>query len=630
MRVSLSFLCVLALVACGDDDRPPVRDGGGGGDAGSRDSSVPRDVPFSCTPGQFDCAGNVYFQCGDDGMTRTNETVCDDACDPELRCVLCRPGTRRCTGNVSEICASNGLAWITGRNCDEWGSTCAPSGFCGDACGEAESSASNIGCEYWPTPLANIGELDRALFDYRVVVSNPNSAAANVEVTRAGASVTTVAVPANGVSEIPLPWIDAQSFGFGTNAWSSLTTADGAYRLTSDLPVTVSQFNPFEYNVSGTFSFTNDATLLLPAHVLTGDYIATSYVPLSRATGMRGGPIGGSSNQLKTPGYVAVVGITPEPTNVEMFLTANVAADSAGRWPAATRGTSISFTLQRGEVAHVAAAVPPDCAPGRPGYNSVVDANPIGESFFDTCQENEFDLTGTRITASQPVEVFGGHVCAYVPFQSQACDHLETQLAPIQTWGTEFVSTPMIDSPMPRQNLVRVVAAFTPTNVVVDPPQGGFSAAALSQGQWVEFLADGPFRVSSDSAIQVSQLLLGQNYTMPEANRGDPAMTILVPREQWRSDYSFAAPTSYNAGTNGQSFLLITRPPGLDIQLDGASVAPSWQSVGGLEVGIVPIEGGIHTLRSTDTFGVIQYGLGTFTSYAYPAGLNLEQIVVLI
>ena len=107
-------------------------------------------------------------------------------------------------------------------------------------------------------------------------------------------------------------------------------------------------------------------------------------------------------------------------------------------------------------------------------------------------------------------------------------------------------------------------------------------------------------------------------------------MTILVPSEQWRSDYDFAAPSSYNAGTNGQSFLLLTRLPGVDIQLDGASVSATWQMVGGREVGIATVEGGIHSLTSAESFGVVIYGLGTYTSYAYPAGLNLEQIVSLI
>jgi len=68
------------------------------------------------------------------------------------------------------------------------------------------------------------------------------------------------------------------------------------------------------------------------------------------------------------------------------------------------------------------------------------------------------------------------------------------------------------------------------------------------------------------------------------------------------------------------------RPPGLDLTLDGASVTTTWESVAGREVGIVPVGGGTHTISGAEPFGLIAYGLGTFTSYAYPAGLNLEQI----
>ncbi|NOY90784.1 MAG: hypothetical protein GXP55_06190 [Deltaproteobacteria bacterium] len=629
---ALLWLFPLLLACSANGGRSPVRPGT---DAGTRadtstlaDGARP-DVPFSCTPGEGGCLGNTYFVCGDDGVTRTSETLCDDACDPGLRCVLCRPDSRRCEGNVSMRCAPNGLAWVTGRDCDEWSSSCGGDGYCADACGAAEASNSNVGCEYWPTPLANTAELDRSVFDYRVIISNPNDADAQIEVTRGGSSVTTATVPARGLAEVALPWIDGQSFAIPNNSWSGVVKADGAYRLRSDLPVTVAQLNPFEYSNGASFSYTNDATLLLPSHVLTGDYVGTTYAPLSRTKGRRGG-FGASSTSLKTADYIAVVGVTREPTIVEMQLAGAVAADASGRWPATSRGGSIMFTLQQGEVAHVASGAPPDCAPGRPGYNSVTDSTPFGTDFFDTCQETEYDLTGTRIHASQPVEVFGGHVCAYVPYSAQACDHLETQLAPLQTWGTDYVSTPMVDASSPRPNLVRVVAAFNDTVVGVDPPQGGVSSVTLGARQWVEFMATGPFHVAGSRAIQVSQLMLGQNLTDPAAARGDPAMTILVPQEQWRADYTFAAPTSYNPGTNGQSYLMITRPVGLDVRLDGTPITSAFSNVAGREVGIVPIDGGTHRLEAADKFGVIVYGLGSFTSYAYPAGLNLEQIVVLI
>ena len=630
LRFSLALLTLSSLLfGCGAERRFSSGDSGGVMDGGGTDGGGTVDASFGCNPGEMGCFGNTYYRCGDDARTRLDETICDDACDPVLACVFCAPGSRRCEGSASMVCTADGLAWVTARDCSEWGSSCGANGFCADACGDAEASQSNIGCEYWPTPLANTAELNPTAFDFRVIVANPNVTPVNIEITRGSASVASVVVDPNGLAEIPLAWIPEQSFGIPANAWTGIVTSDGAYRLRSDQPVTVAQLNPFEYSSGADYSYTNDATLLFPTHVLTGDYVASSYVPFSRTTGTRGG-LFPDSNAVKMPGYMAVVGLTPEPTRVEVFLAGNVAGDAGGRWPAGSRGTSITFTLARGEVAHIPSAIPPDCAAGRPGYNSVVDSDPFfGDSFFDTCRETDFDVTGSRITASQPVAVFGGHVCAYVPYQAQACDHLEAQLAPLQTWGRDYVTTPMIDTGSPRPNLIRVVAAFDATSVTLDPPQAGVGTVTLAAGEWVEALSESPVHITGSRAIQVSQYLLGQNYTEPAAARGDPAMTVLVPREQWRLDYVFATPSSYNASTNGQSYVLITRPAGLEIRLDGSPISASWSPVGALEVGIVPLEGGTHRLEGADSFGVIVYGMGTYTSYAYPAGLDFEPIVLI-
>ncbi len=615
------------VVACSDRGGRPTR--GTPRDGGLVDGSRPPtpDGGFVCSPAQAACYGNTHYVCGTDGHSRTAEVACDSACDPTLGCVVCRPGTRSCEGSVSRACAPDGSAWVFGRDCADWGSACGGDGFCDDACGRAEAAKSNTGCEYWPTPLANTAELNSALFDFRVVVVNPGTDPAVVHVTRGGAAVDERTIAPGDLAEISLPWIAEQSFNIPTNTWSSFAVANGAYRLTSSAPVAVTQFNPFEYESGGTYSYTNDATLLLPQHVLTGDYVGASYVPLSRTTGSTGGfP---SSDSLKYPGYLAVVGVTPTPTTVSIVLSANVAADAGGRWAATPRGGTISFSLSRGEVAHVVAGMPPNCDSSRPNFHHTEDCTFGICDFFDTCEEVGFDLTGSRIHADQPVTVFGGHVCAYVPYFSEACDHLETQLAPIQTWGRNFASTPMVDPGTSSANLVRVIAAFDGTTFNVNPPQGGISTATLAAGDWVQFIATGPFEVTSDQAIQVAQFLLGQNYSSPAAARGDPGMTVLVPREQYRTDYTFITPSSYNAGTSGQSYVLVSRPPGVEVVLDGAPVSTTWSVAGGRELGIVPVNGGTHTMRGAEPFGIIVYGLGQYTSYAYPGGLNLEQITVI-
>jgi hypothetical protein len=124
----------------------------------------------------------------------------------------------------------------------------------------------------------------------------------------------------------------------------------------------------------------------------------------------------------------------------------------------------------------------------------------------------------------------------------------------------------------------------------------------------------------------VTQFLVGQEASTPRARRGDPSMVILPPREQYRRDYTFVAPTSYNPGTNGQNYLLVVRSPGQSITLDGAAINPTWTSGGDREVGVLPIPGGVHRMQSVESFGAIVFGMGTFTSYAFPAGLDLEDI----
>ena len=619
----------VALAGCSAGADPIDVGNGKGGSAGSGGSQPFDGGPggtggsLQCNPGTWACAGNAHYECGPDGA-HLQETNCPDACDPALGCVLCVPGGRRCVGDVSMICSADGTAMVAGRDCSEWGSTCGGNGFCADACGQAEATDSYVGCEYYPTPLANTSELDPNTFDYRVVVGNPNASPAKVTITQGGTTVYDQDVAAGGLAEIPLPWINGQSFGLPLNNWNSMITANGAYRLRSSQPVTVTQFNPFEYSSNGVFSYTNDATLLLPTHVLTGDYVNLTYVPFSRATGTTGA-FPTPPDASKYPDYMAIVGISPEPTHVTVWVAGYTAAEKSGRFGGAPPYTPIEFDLQRGEVAHVVAAPPPDCAPGRPGHHREEECQFNICNYLDTCFEFEHDLTGSRITANRPVEVFGGHVCAYVPYTSQACDHLEVQLAPIQTWGKQFVSRPMTDGGGPGDNLVRVVAAFDGTEITVSPPQGGVDKLTLDANRWVEFMASSPFSVSGTEAIMVGQFLLGQYYP-PEAARGDPAMTVLVPAEQYRKDYTFVTPSSYNPGTNGQSYVLIIRPPGAALTLDGNALNPTWESVGGKEIGIVPVEGGTHTIVGTEAFGLIAYGMGSFTSYAYPAGLNLNKI----
>ncbi|MCA9615449.1 MAG: IgGFc-binding protein, partial [Myxococcales bacterium] len=173
-------------------------------------------------------------------------------------------------------------------------------------------------------------------------------------------------------------------------------------------------------------------------------------------------------------------------------------------------------------------------------------------------------------------------------------------------------------------NLLRIVAAFDDTNVAI-----GGTNVSLAAGQVHDVRVDAPFSLVASRPVLAAQFLLGAGELEPRSEQGDPSLVALVPEEQHRPDYVFVTPTSY-AGATGQSYVVITRPTGASVQLDGARLEEGWASVDeGHEVLRVEVDGGTHRIAAEENVGVLVFGLGLDTSYAYPAGLELERIVLL-
>lgn len=576
--------------------------GGGSVDAGEDGGPMP-DAGPRCSPGRTACDGYTFYRCGDDGRTREDEMVCEGGCHPDEGCGECEPGSRRCEDGVSRVCTSD-HRWATVRDCGEWGSSCGAAGVCADECGAAEEQRLNVGCVFYSVPLANYQQLDFDTFDFRIAVANPSDRAANVVVRRGAQRVGSLTVAPGRMELLSLPWIDGQSNGFAFGHFDGLRAENGLYRVTSDRPITVFQFNPFEYQASGgERAYTNDASVLYPAHALTGDYVVSSFAPLGS----------------EAPGYVAIGGIDREATHVRVTTPIALAADRDGSWSRVDAGGTLELTIEPGELVYLVPELPAPCDP----------AQPEGPRCAGPAQ----DPTGVRIHADHPVLAFGGHACANVPLTAGTCDHLEEQLAPVETLGSRFTSAPLIEPGSGYRNLVRVVAAFDGTTVTSDPPLAWQTASgpldgALAAGQWAEAFVTEPFAIETSEPAVVAQYMLGAGDPPVRARAGDPSLTLLVPEEQYHHTYTFATPSSYRATLGGQSYVLLVREPGSPVTLDGTQVPGPWTRVGDREVRVVEVEGGIHRLDGDRDVGAMVYGLGKDTSYAYPAGLDLERIVV--
>lgn len=523
------------------------------------------------------------------------------SCITGVGCAVCSPNTTRCKDgdlNTTQQCAADGSGWVDGQTCDAANGEYCRGGSCVTRCGDLGSSY--LGCDYWPTVTSN--PVDNR-FSFAVAVANPNTYDVNVRIE--GGALTTPReriIAAGQVQQIELPWVTRLSNNSGTAAPTSARVAGGAFRLRSNGPVAVYQFNPLQFqrvagvNTIDNFSFTNDASLLLPQNVLAQQYIvvATSNGPSTWDTPFFSGS------------FVSIVGAQNEGTNsVSVRLTAPV-IDPANPTRQLAAGEH-TFDLDRGEVLQL------------------VMGNVAG------------DLTGTIINASGPVAVFSGNSCTSIPHTTPACDHVEEQLFPTTTWGKTYAVTPFRDRPTNVAHVVRIVAQRDGVMLTFD----GIATPAscnrmLNQGQFCEFETMTPFQVTGTQPIMVAQFMRGlgsapqcQCTSLSCPRRpdcvADPAMVLEVPTDQYRNSYNFLIPDSYE-----QNYINVTAPRGAMVMLDGNMLMGTPANVGSnLVVYYVNVRAGQHelkTMTAVERVGLKVYGVASFTSYAFPGGLDLAPI----
>jgi hypothetical protein len=512
---------------------------------------------------------------------------CPDGCDSQLGCVVCSPGTGTCNGTVSHTCNTDGMGY-TDVTCDPvQGETCDPTmGVCTGACAAQTLGQSYIGCEYYPTVTGNIVGDE---FDFAVALANAGSTPANITIDGAGLATPIVTtVQPNTLLVQKLPWQQALKLCNDTPtpigacsaqlASGALVTA-GAYHLRSDSPITVYQFNSLEYSLDDDtdFSYSNDASLLLPTNVWRTNYFTAAWQNIADAN----------------PTEMAV---TAWQDHTSVTINAKASTVAGGGAPAFTAGTPQTIMLDAGDVLEL---------------TSVAG-----------------DFTGTQVQSDRPVQVIGGHYCADIPSSVGYCDHLEESMFGVDTLGERYViNAPAVTTiASGKVEVVRIIATTANTSLTYDPPQPGAAATIANAGDFVEIEGNAAsFLVTASQKVLVAQYMEGQEAG---GGTGDPAMSLAVPVEQFRTDYTFQAPISYES-----NYVDVTAPAGATVMLDGAPVKLSPIGTTGYALARVypltagPAGDGNHTITGTMPFGITVYGYGQYTSYWYPGGLNLTNIV---
>ena len=575
-------LLLFLIAACGVKVREEA--GLGDDDAGL----VRNESERECIENEPSCSENTLQTC----INGSKEVVreCDDACDPDLGCVLCVPGSNRCdaSAGTTDVCQADGMSWRQSE-CDPLqGMTCdANLNQCVGACTPASLGKSYIGCDYYPTQSGN----DVAnIFAFAIAVSNTSNSTANLTVEGGDLAEPILrTVNPNDVAIIELPWVAELKMCFEepqSNACLEIEEkatlkSGGAYRVRSTQPVTVYQFSPLDYELDGHNSFTNDASLLLPATTWTGNYIT-------------GGWNGLVTERVNYPGTL-VVTASSDNTRVTITSRADTIADNGA--PAFVSGVPQTVTLNQGDVLQIAA-------------------------FGD----ESADLTGSLVAADKPVQVISGHYCANVPTDVRFCDHLEESILPVEVLGASYAilppSTPTI--PQGKEQVVRFVAAEPNTTLSFEPPQDS-ETVLENVGDFIEISRRADvYVVNADKKLLVLQYMEGQEAG---GDTGDPALGQAIPVDQYRDNYLFHAPTNYDF-----NYVDIIGRVGSNIQIDGVDI-PSLTPIAASGLGYARVQlnndgSGNHQATGDMPFGINVYGYGQFTSYLYPGGLNLKSIVV--
>ncbi len=589
MRPWLSLASVLTLAACSaETDRTTrfTRDGGTSSDGGS---------VGPCEDGRIYCNGNERYLC--EGGRATDRQACtgaDGTCVPGVGCRVCVPNAARCnpaSAQQIQTCSADGSRWIDGATCNAADGESCNAGTCYDRCTASNTERSYLGCDYWPTITANTGLDPR--FTFAVVLSNPQTYAVRASITGGAlASPRQVDLPPGAIETVTLPWVQEliQTNPLnpgcrllpgercsGAAPASSVLRRGGAYHVHSNGPIAAYQFNPLNFSrAGGYYSFSNDASLLLPQAVLRQRYIVSTW-PNQVS-------LGGTSG-----GFVAITAVTGETTEVTIHATSNLAAGDGVT--AVSAGGERTFSLRTGDV-------------------------------LELVGTGAGDLTGSTIESTQPVAVFVGHNCTTIPGGRPACDHLEEQLFPNETWGRDYVVSALRDRGPGVPTVVRILSQADGNQIAFDPPSA-HAPATLGAGELLEFQTNVNFRVTGSQALLVSQFMFGQGDQNSGLMVGDPAMVFEVPVQQYRTGYDFFVPETYP-----NNFLNIVAPDGTELEMDGMPLRGSMSPVGSMNIFTLPVTGGPHRLRSTNSqpIGLKVYGVAPYTSYAYPGGLDLQLI----
>jgi hypothetical protein len=497
-----------------------------------------------------------------------------------------------------QVCANN--AWQNQTSCNTAAGEMCSDAVCKGPCDLVPLG--NVGCSFYPVNLWStstsgdfgiVATNTSSTLTSQVTLEDPNGNPIQDATDEQGNPITMpLPIPPGGVGIFHLAHAEYKL--------SQTELAQKGLHLSSTAPVAIYQFHPIDAaNV-----FSGSATLLLPEQVLAKNYFVMSYTY--------------NADLMTTPpqgqGLLAVVGLSD---NTQVEVTVPVATMSGPGVSALTPHGTLKQTLNRLQVLEIAQA------------NSLED------------------ISGATVTSSAPVAVYGGAGAVSVPVSAIGGNHFGVQMFPLETWGKTYLASMLKQRNNSDRDYYRVVASVDNTHLTLTGSGLPMTVPTLNSGQFFEFSAQSDFQIEGDQPIMAFQYMpawgslsgtydptqfpYGVSSSCPFADSsddvqclGDANITPLVPVEQYRDDYIFYIPTTYE-----YQFVNVNAPIGTALTVDGTPVTEMLTPIANSGYGtlIVPkLVPGNHRITGDQPFGIIAYGYAYATSYSYAGGLNLAVI----
>jgi hypothetical protein len=512
----------------------------------------------------------------------------------------CRPGIAFCRAGEVATCGPDGR--VESMTPCEGGTVCA-GGRCLSPCDAMALGSTYEGCTFRMTapPAMMSGHGGPRIPELGVGLHNAGDVAAMVSISGGslGAAENVILAPASSMF-VTVPLIagvfDRAVYGVSATV---LARDTATYRVSSNVPIVAYQFSPevgLEYNESR-FLMKADASVLFPTHVWGTEYIVATMRPLCGTFAC--GPDSETFAQITadTDGTMIEVDVT---TATQASVEGTVTSSTVTEDPVAAvaAGEQLRVTLDAGDLLQLTA---------------------LG------------DLTGTKITASQPVQLLSGNVGVRLDdrFTALGDGHLHEAMLPASSWGRSYVAVP---PPHPTRSEVlsydlRIVAGQSAATVTLDPPMGGPLSIPPRGSHDLRGLTT-PVRITSDQPILA--LAMSSPSDVPvgdgiEQVVGAASMVALPPIEQWREAYGFSVPPSFD-----YAHVIAIVPMTGSVTVDGMTVTGATPigttGLGYLHIAITA-SSPAHSASGTAPFALLVYGQADGSSYWYAAGLDADTLI---